>query len=146
MLMATRRMADILIVDDEEEIRAWLRVTLEEAGYVVREATDGNAALRMYDERAADLLILNLVMPNKDGIDTAIEIRRRNLNAKIIAMSGSAYNLKVARMLGANDIISKPFSEKALLSSQNNAGESVGLPSDFVELLKLAEPQLTAVE
>lgn len=109
-------MADILIIDDEEEIRAWLRVTLEEAGYVVREAADGNAALRMYDERAADLLILDLVMPNKDGIETAIEIRRRNLNAKIIAMSGSVYNLKVARMLGANDIISKPFSEQALLT------------------------------
>jgi len=109
-------MADILIIDDEDEIRAWLRVTLEEAGYVVRDAADGNAALRMYDERAADLLILDLVMPNKDGIETANEIRRRNINAKIIAMSGSEYNLKVARKLGANDIISKPFSEQALLN------------------------------
>jgi DNA-binding response OmpR family regulator len=108
-------MTDILVVEDEDAIRLWIRTTLEEAGYLVREAPDGESALRVYDERPADLVIMDLVLPNKGGIETSNEIRRRNSQAKIIAVSGSPYNLKVAKLLGADAILIKPFSEQALL-------------------------------
>lgn len=108
-------MAEILIVDDEDEIRSLLRMALEEEGYVVREAADGNAALRAYNERRPDLIITDLVMPDKEGIETIVEVRRQNTRVKIIAISGVSYNLKVAKLLGADHTLNKPFSLDEML-------------------------------
>ena len=107
-------MADVLIVDDDEQIRYLLGSILTEEGHVVREAAEGNAALRIYEEQTPDLIIIDLVMPEKEGIETIIEIRRRNTTVKIIAMSGLPYNLKVAKIIGADHTLEKPFSEESV--------------------------------
>ena len=108
-------MADILIVDDEDEIRATLELALVEAGHVVRQAADGGAALRMYQERRPDLIIMDLVMPGKEGLEAIIEIRGQDSPVKIIAISGATYNLKVAKLLGADHILEKPFRHEAIV-------------------------------
>ena len=107
-------MADVLIVDDDEQLRLLLRSMMTEEGHVVREAADGNAALKLCEERTPDLIILDLIMPEKEGIETIIEIRRRNTTVKIIAISAAPYDLKVASMLGADYILEKPFSQASI--------------------------------
>lgn len=102
-------MANVLIVDDDEHLRSMLGELLTEEGHVVRQVADGNAALRSYEEGLPDLIITDLEMPDKEGIETIIEIRRRSNSVKIIAMSGEANNLKVAGMLGADYLLEKPF-------------------------------------
>lgn len=103
------KMASILIVDDDDHIRSMLGELLTEAGHVVRQVADGNAALRSCEAELPDLIITDLVMPDREGIETIIEIRRRNTSVKIIAMSGEANNLKVAKMMGADHTLEKPF-------------------------------------
>jgi DNA-binding response OmpR family regulator len=108
-------MGDILIVEDEAEIRSLLVSLLADDGHVVREAADGVAALRMHDERPADLIIMDLVMPNKEGTETIWEIRGTRSPVKIIAISGATHNLKVAKLMGADYTLHKPFALDALL-------------------------------
>jgi len=107
-------MADVLVADDEEGFRSLLRSILTEEGHVVREAEDGNSLLALYNERNPDLIILDLIMPEKEGIETIIQIRRHNNSVKIIAMSAAPYNLKVAKMMGADYILEKPFAQESI--------------------------------
>ena len=109
-------MADILIVDDDEETRVTLGIALRGRGHIVREAADGIAALQMYDERPTELVIMDLIMPGKEGIECIIEIRRRNRPVKIIAISGAAYNLNVAKKLGAGYTLEKPFTHETIMA------------------------------
>ena len=109
-------MADILVVDDDKEIRATLGIALANAGHVVREAGDGVSALRIYNERQPDLVIMDLIMPGKEGIESIIEMRGQNSPVKIIAISGATYNLKVAKMLGADHTLEKPFDQETILN------------------------------
>lgn len=69
-------MARILIIDDETAVRRSLRVLLERAGYEVDEAGDGQAGLRLHAARPADVIITDLFMPDFDGIETILELRR----------------------------------------------------------------------
>jgi DNA-binding response OmpR family regulator len=114
-------MADILIVDDDEEILLTLEIALQQAGHVVRTASEGGTALRLYNEGQPDLVIMDLVMPGKEGIESIIEMRGQNSPVKIIAISGAAYNLKVAKMLGADYTLEKPFLHETILSLVDTA-------------------------
>ncbi len=110
----------ILVVDDEESIRNLLRQVLESAGYRVQEAVNGIEAIEMYKREPADLVIMDILMPEKEGIETIIELRQTYHNIKIIAISGSGEEspyLMMAKHLGADCILDKPFSPDVLLDN-----------------------------
>ena len=110
----------ILVIDDEETIRLLLRTILEREGYRVLEAPDGNEGLKQFTKTPTDLVITDLIMPGKEGIETIRELRRKFPDVKIIAVSGGgrigpdAY-LKMAKGVGALRTLSKPFDKTVLL-------------------------------
>ncbi len=113
---------DILIVDDEEQMRLALRRMLEKAGYSVREAEDGDKAIRIHREKQADLIITDIIMPDKEGLGTILEIKSEFPNTKIFAMSGGGKNspdqyLRMAKGLGVDGIFVKPFNREEILSA-----------------------------
>jgi DNA-binding response OmpR family regulator len=113
-------MAKILVIDDQEPIRALLRRVLEEAGYEVLEASNGRRGLELYREKAADLIITDIVMPEMSGLELMMELIRSFLNVNVIAISGgleSAGTLNVAKMLGARQTLQKPLDMAELLSA-----------------------------
>jgi len=105
-----RVMATILIIDDEESVRALLRVALEAAGYEVTEAVNGRQGLELYRMRPTDLVI----------VDMLLDLTREFLHAKVIAISGTGGEqsvLDVAKLLGARQTLQKPFSMPRLLNA-----------------------------
>ena len=113
-------MATILIIDDEEIIRALLRSALEAAGYEVTEAANGREGLELFRHRPMDLVITDIVMPELNGLDMLLELTREFLQAKVIAISGAGGEknvLDVARLLGARQTFEKPFSLPHLLGA-----------------------------
>ena len=99
----------ILVVDDEELIRALLRSTLEADGYIVEEAVNGRQALALYRKHPADLIITDIAMPEMNGLELLTELTAKYANIKVIAMSGLDENLAVATLLGACETVLKPF-------------------------------------
>jgi two-component system, response regulator, stage 0 sporulation protein F len=113
-------MATILIIEDEEPIRALLRFALEAAGYVVTEAANGRQGLERYLQRPTDLIITDIAMPELNGLDMLLELTRQFLYAKVIAISGAGGEqnvLDVAKLLGARQTFQKPFSVPRLLDA-----------------------------
>jgi DNA-binding response OmpR family regulator len=112
----------ILLVDDEPEVLRLLEGTLTEAGYEVITASDGDEAVRRWRElNGGDLVILDILMPEKDGLETIIELKTHSPGVPIIAMSGGGSNDRLdilgdAKMLGAVMTIRKPFHSRALLA------------------------------
>ena len=104
----------VLVVDDSADIRGMLQAQLEMEGFHVATAPDGTRALALLGRLPADLIITDLFMPDKDGIETILEIREKYPALQIVAMSGwdsrqgSDY-LKVAREIGAVRTVKKPF-------------------------------------
>jgi DNA-binding response OmpR family regulator len=111
-------MASVLIVDDQDMVRKTLRLALESEGLDVREAVDGDEALRLYRTSPADVVVTDIVMPNKEGIETIFELRRSAPRVKIIAMSGrdTVDFLDMARKLGADHVLRKPFEMRVLIA------------------------------
>jgi DNA-binding response OmpR family regulator len=115
-------MARILIVDDEVEVLVMLRDILERAGYEVIDALNGEVALNLHRENPADLMIIDIIMPKKEGIETIMEVRRNFPEVKIIAISGggrvepSEY-LMAAKEAGAMRAFSKPIGRDELLDA-----------------------------
>jgi CheY-like chemotaxis protein len=114
--------ARILLVEDDEAVREILRKALVSAGHAVEEASNGDVALAAYRREAADVVITDLVMPDKDGLETIMVLRRIDPAVKIIAMSGGGRTLgsgqlylETARSIGALQILAKPFTGSALL-------------------------------
>lgn len=106
----------ILVVDDDEAYRILLRHHLEARGYRVLEAEDGIKAYKVVRESPIGLMILDLVMPNEDGLETLLGLRREGFLTKILAVSGASrarIYLKIAARLGADAEIEKikPMSE-----------------------------------
>ncbi|OAI47339.1 histidine kinase [Nitrospira sp. SCGC AG-212-E16] len=116
-------MPSILVVDDETQIRRLVRETLEQAGYHVTEACDGKEALQQYRLAPADLVIMDILMPNQDGLETIVALRREFPDLKVMVITGGSdmigtHNfLDVATMLGAHSTLQKPFEMKALLDT-----------------------------
>ena len=104
----------ILVVDDNEDLRTTIQALLQADGFDVSVAADGEAALSQHRSRPADVVITDLFMPDKDGIETIIELKKLYPKIKIVAMSGwtstqgSDY-LQVAREIGAAVTLQKPF-------------------------------------
>jgi len=125
-------MASILIIDDEEDIRDALQMILERAGYEVRVASNGNEAIKMQREDPAQLVITDIIMPEKDGVRTIKEMRQESPGLRIIAISGGgsvepvAYKpgaitttayLAAAKEVGADRVFTKPFDRQDLIQA-----------------------------
>ena len=115
-------MARILVIDDEDMVRLVLRQTLEKAGHEIVEATTGVEGIARQKEQPADLVITDIIMPDKEGVETIIELRQADPDLKIIAMSGGGRIgatdfLEVAKQYGATRTFSKPFDRKAMLEA-----------------------------
>ncbi len=113
-------MKRILVIDDEQLVRTMLRMTLEEAGYAVAEAADGDEGIRLYNEKGADVIITDLVMPEKEGIETILELKKKHPDVKIIAISGGGRvkpenYLTVAKSMGVRHAFAKPVEKEVLL-------------------------------
>ncbi len=115
-------MARILVIDDEEQIRTLLKKALEELGHEVAKASDGDAGLHLFRENQSDLVITDLMMPKKNGLETIRDLRAEFPEARIIAMTGfDPARLSMALELGALRAIEKPFHIKELLDAVTDA-------------------------
>ena len=116
-------MSSILVVDDEEQIRRLICQTLERAGYHVTEARDGREALLLHRLAPADLVIMDILMPDQDGLETTVALRQESPDVKIIVITGGSdmigilNYLDVAKMLGAHRTLQKHFEMKTLLET-----------------------------
>jgi CheY-like chemotaxis protein len=113
-------MAKILLIEDDLKFRPIVRAALEKAGHVVTEAGNGKEGIAKYHADPADVVITDLVMPEKEGIETIMALRRDFPSVKIIAMSGSAHSgtyLHLAKQLGARRTLGKPFAAEELLGA-----------------------------
>lgn len=114
MLVAEVPMAVIVIVDDDPTIRLIAAELLRPDNHVVLEAEDGDEALKVVGSMAVDLVVLDMLMPNKDGLETIMELRRTQPNLRILAISsggrvGADQLLRTALMLGADETMVKPL-------------------------------------
>jgi DNA-binding response OmpR family regulator len=114
--------ARILIIDDEDQPRRMLYQALTRAGYEVVEARDGNEGLARFREAPTDLIITDILMPEKEGLETIIDLRREFPHVKIVAMSGGGRTgslnfLDIARRLGAQCTLPKPFGLQDMLKA-----------------------------
>lgn len=116
-------MAKLLLVEDDDQVRQMLRDTLLLEGYEVVEAGNGVEAITKYNEETCDLIIMDIVMPEKDGIEAIYSLRQKHGPLRIIAISGGNPNLrgehllKTASRLGAARAFSKPVDMDELLGS-----------------------------
>jgi CheY-like chemotaxis protein len=115
-------MQRILVIDDDEQMRALLRDILERAGYEVTEAQHGLEGLRLFRACPADLVVTDLIMPEKEGVETILELRAEFPEVPIIAVSGGGRNgprdyLEIAARLGARRTVAKPFTRQEILAA-----------------------------
>jgi CheY-like chemotaxis protein len=110
----------ILLVDDDDGLRRILAGKLQEEGCEVREASNGQDALNLYDCHGADIVILDILMPAKDGLEVIMELRRRRQTPCLVAMSGGGLIsadecLSWAKAFRVDFVLKKPFSIDDLL-------------------------------
>ena len=115
-------MACILIIDDDIQILKLLREMLKREGHKVVEAPDGKKGIRLFKENGADLILTDIIMPEKDGLETIMELRKDSPNVKIIAISGGGRieaepYLNMAKQFGALRTLRKPFQREELLQA-----------------------------
>ncbi len=113
----------ILVIDDDAAVRKFIMTTLKRDNHTVFEAENGTTGIQiMQEEQGFDVIITDLIMPDKEGIETIMEIRKINPTIKIMAISGGGKvgpdnYLVLADALGANATLKKPFSGQELLMS-----------------------------
>ena len=124
-------MARILVIEDDDQIRALLRQILKREGHDVLEAPEGKKGLKIFMENKPDLVITDMIMPGKDGVETIRELRRGNPDVRIIAVSGgglisSDFYLDLARRMGAVLAVNKPFTRMEILDAVNRLLQNEG--------------------
>lgn len=110
-------MASILIIDDDASIRECLRRVLEEDGHHVREAANGDLGLLLYRAAPSELVITDLLMPERDGMEVILTLTKEYVEPRIIAMTettGGRHFLEVATLLGARQVVEKPFTPEEI--------------------------------
>ena len=115
-------MKNLLLIEDNNDYRTLLKIALEKENYAVTEASNGLEGCRLFRKDFHRLVITDIFMPEKEGIETILEIKRVDPKAKIIAISGGGNTgaidmLTFAGDLGADAIMTKPIDLKALVSS-----------------------------
>lgn len=113
---------NICIVEDNQLVRRYVSASLEDAGHRIVEAGNGDEALRAIEIQPPDLVITDIIMPDKEGIELIAEIRKRQPSTRIIAMSGggaidSGTYLDIADAAGANAYLQKPFLGRELIDT-----------------------------
>lgn len=113
-------MAHIFVADDSSTVRAVICAMLQKHGHTVFEACDGSECIAQFSNCCPDLVITDIFMPKKDGIETIIHIRRMWPQVKILAISGGGADrdmsyLDHAKALGADESLSKPFEMHRLI-------------------------------
>lgn len=113
-------MARIVLIDDDEDVRRTLVRMLETAGHEVHEAADGDSGLELSIRVDPQLVITDILMPEKEGIETIMTLKRDHPSLRIIAISGGGRSggmdfLDIARSLGADEVLQKPFRRAELL-------------------------------
>jgi len=114
-------MARILVIDDEAPVRDILRQILEREGHEVVDAPEGAIGLKLFYENPTDLIITDILMPEKEGIEIILELRKTAPGVKIIAISGGGRTgkldvLPIAKSFGALRTLAKPFERQELLA------------------------------
>ncbi len=113
-------MASILVVDDNELVRGLLRTVLEGQGHTISEASQGRAALQYLRRSPVDLVLTDIYMPDCDGLEVIMTLRREFPSIRVIAISGGSGDrnlLVAARQLGAHEVLEKPINMANLLNS-----------------------------
>jgi CheY-like chemotaxis protein len=109
-------MATILVIDDQKTMRLFIQFELERAGYRVLTAEHGKLGLRVLEQEETDLILVDLFMPEMDGLELIPRLRKKRPGIKIIAISGAESNyLDAAKHLGAIGTLKKPFTAQELL-------------------------------
>jgi DNA-binding response OmpR family regulator len=115
-------MAKILVIDDDEIMNGMTVQLLSEAGYEAEGAEDGNSGLKILESKSFDLIVTDIVMPEKEGVETIIAIRDKNKSIPIIAISGGGRidpqdYLRMAQHFGADYTFQKPFEKEPFLAA-----------------------------
>jgi len=112
----------ILIVDDDDMLRSYVKELLKLNNYIVSEAADGKEGLREFKENTPDLVITDIIMPDKEGLEIILEMKKKRPEVKIIAISGGGRispdsYLECAAHFGASRIFQKPFKQKEIITA-----------------------------
>ena len=119
-------MARVLIVDDEQMLREMLQQMLDIEGFETFTASNGSEALSVFKQCDPDVVVTDIIMPEKEGLEIIQILKGKKPNLKILAISGGSYNinvsdiLKMAKALGANQALSKPIRRKEFIDTINN--------------------------
>ena len=119
-------MINILVVDDCDEFRTMLCAALTDAGYWILEASNGQEGLDLYRKEKVAIVIMDIIMPGKEGIETILELRREFPDVKIIAISGGGLKmlsddcLTMAKKAGAHYVLKKPFAINKIIAYIEN--------------------------
>ena len=112
----------ILIIDDDELVRSMMANFLKKNGYAVAQASNGNEGIEIAKKNIPDIVITDMLMPEKEGIETIVDLKKYNTDIKIIAISsgGKTKNmsfLDIAKNVGAQATIEKPFKPQDLIET-----------------------------
>ena len=114
-------MTTILLIDDDPLVAFTVERMLQGAGFIVVRAADGDKGLKLMKEGKVDLIITDIIMPVKEGIETIREIHAYDAALPIIAVSGGGHGagnyLRMAQALGATEVLAKPFGQEELLGA-----------------------------
>lgn len=113
-------MQTILLIDDDADFRVMCRYALEESGYAVLEAPNGEIGVQAFRETPAEIVICDIFMPEKDGFETIVELTKEFIGVKIVMVTGGEMGTldldRAVRQLGAARILRKPFTIDSLLA------------------------------
>jgi DNA-binding response OmpR family regulator len=139
--------ARILLVDDEQSIQTLLSYPLRKEGYHVTSALDGTEALQRFDEGRFDLVVLDLMLPRRDGVEVCRELRSRSQVPIIMLTAKGSESDKVAGLeVGADDYITKPFSMREFRSRVKAAlrrSRMIGAPTEAGDSGPIVQGELT---
>ena len=126
-------MPRILVIDDEQLLRSTVVTILTRAGFTVEDASDGQAGIAKFHKNPPDIVLTDIFMPNRDGIEIIKELKHSSPQTKIIAMTGGGHLrmmeiASAAKVLGADHILDKPFDSESLLAAINGVLGSLPLP------------------
>lgn len=115
-------MPRILVIDDEQLFRSTVVMILTRAGFSVEEASDGQTGIAIFHKNPPDVVLTDIFMPNRDGIEIIKELKHSSPGTKIIAMTGGGYlgmieMASAAKVLGADHVLHKPFESESLLAA-----------------------------
>lgn len=141
----------LLVVDDEESIVTLLQFNLEKAGYVVETAMDGKTALQLAGNQKYELIILDLMIPELDGLEVCKQLRQQKNSTPILMLTAKddEFDKVLGLELGADDYMTKPFSPRevvarvrAILRRVGQQKDEVNAPAESSKVIKIGEVEV----